>query len=586
MAGTGRRSPRVGMEDEELATVVAPLVEGTTEEAGLQSRSLRLRACSARGLIAAVASVTLVAGVAGALLMLLLPHPEPGGDSSMAAIGEVAVPAPIVLAEEHSNGAAHIPVPVGGLPPWALGGEIGKQMIQEEMAYHPLSSAKTEARFWKAPIDHFPPLGESSGTFDQKFYVSDQFYKDGGPVFFELGGEGGIGGPPGGFIAALARERKALLVQVEHRFYGDSVPNGNVNASNLRYLTVRQALADYAAFIDWYSAEAKLPEGTKWFAFGGSYPGALASWFRIAYPDKTVGSLSSSGVVNSIFDFVMFDVHIERAIGAECADAHRAITSAFETSVLARGEEERHAKELFGCKAEMLDGDFFYMLADGLAMMVQYGRKSLLCSNITGLDYDKASSEEIMSNTASLIKHFWGTDFGSGCFYDTSCLKDPARYEVGGTDRSWRWQKCYELAYLQPAPLPDQQKDGTLLPKPLRSWMVNMSYMVDQCYAVFGDFNAVPGGIDFSTQAINAQYGGAQPTARKVFYSNFADDPWLEASVMPPRDIDDEQPYEVALCEDCGHCMDLHTPNADKDPAALKAVRARFEKYMDDWLDE
>lgn len=376
-----------------------------------------------------------------------------------------------------------------------------------------------------------------------------------------------------------------MLVQVEHRFYGDSVPNGNVDASNLKYLTVDQALADYAAFIDWYSAEAKLPEGTKWFAFGGSYPGALASWFRIAYPDKTVGSLSSSGVVNSIFDFVMFDVHVERAIGTECADAHRAITAAFEASVLARGEKEAHAKGLLGCRQDMLDGDFFYMLADGLAMMVQYGYKSHLCSSITGLDYGSASQEAIMSNAAAVINRFWGPSFGSGCFYDTACLKDPAKYKVGGTDRSWRWQKCYELAYLQPAPLPEQLEDGTRLPKPLRSWMVNMSYMVDQCYAVFGDFNAVRGAIHFSTEKINAKFGGAQPTARKVFYSNFADDPWLEASVMPPRDIDDEQPYEAALCDDCGHCMDLRMPRADTDPGALKAVRARFTKYLDTWLD-
>ncbi len=30
---------------------------------------------------------------------------------------------------------------------------------------------------------------------------------------------------------------------------------------------------------------------------GGSYPGALAGWFRYKYPHLTVGSLASSGVV-------------------------------------------------------------------------------------------------------------------------------------------------------------------------------------------------------------------------------------------------------------------------------------------------
>jgi len=383
----------------------------------------------------------------------------------------------------------------------------------------------------------------------------------------------------------LAKDRGALLVTVEHRFYGESIPNGNVNSSNLKLLTVDQALADFAGFIDWYSAEAALPNGTKWFAFGGSYPGALASWFRMAYPDKTVGSLSSSGVVNAIFDFAMFDVHIARAIGPQCAEANRAITAAFEQYILARGKKEAYAKGLFGCRPDMLDGDFFYMLADGLAMMVQYSSKSLLCSHITGLDYESASQEAIMENAAAMLRRYWGDDFGVECFYDTACLADPAKFTVGATDRSWRWQKCYELAYLQPAPVPGEVEDGQLLPKPLRSRLVNMSYMVDQCYAIFGEFNPIRGAIELSTSRVNAQFGGPQPKAKKVFYSNFADDPWMEASVMPPRDVDAEQPYEAALCDDCGHCMDLHTPQPS-DPKELQNVRARFTKYLDSWLSE
>jgi len=36
---------------------------------------------------------------------------------------------------------------------------------------------------------------------------------------------------------------------------------------------------------------------------GGSYPGALASWFRYKYPHLTVAGIGSSGVVNPILDF-------------------------------------------------------------------------------------------------------------------------------------------------------------------------------------------------------------------------------------------------------------------------------------------
>merc|ERR1719291_1382129 len=98
-----------------------------------------------------------------------------------------------------------------------------------------------------------------------------------------------------------------------------------------------------------------------------------------------------------------------------------------------------------GCPSSMSDGDFFYMLADGLSMMVQYGHKSELCTNITRAQDEcshggawhchRKTSEHIMENAAYLLKWFWGPTFGTSCFYDTSCLKDPNRYEVGATDR-------------------------------------------------------------------------------------------------------------------------------------------------------
>jgi len=49
--------------------------------------------------------------------------------------------------------------------------------------------------------------------------------------------------------------------------------------------------------------------GTKWkiFVIGGSYPGAVAAWLWYKFPHVFDGALSSSGVVNAVYDFWRFD---------------------------------------------------------------------------------------------------------------------------------------------------------------------------------------------------------------------------------------------------------------------------------------
>ena len=78
-------------------------------------------------------------------------------------------------------------------------------------------------------------------------------------------------------------------------------------------------------------------------------------------------------------------------------------------------------------------------------------------------------------------------------------------------------------------------------------------------------------------------YSGAFPKAHKVFYSDFSDDPWQRASVSFPPSSD--QPYSLAQCDNCGHCLDFHTASAS-DPAPLQQTRSEFERYMNLWIDE
>jgi len=407
-------------------------------------------------------------------------------------------------------------------------------------------------------LDHNNP-GQS--TFLQRYYVDSTMWDTAnGPVFFEIGGEGPAEGTDRGFIRTLAKTYKALLVTLEHRFYGVSVPSGGLSTSNLKYLSSQQALADVASVIN-YMKQTLSIQG-KFVTFGGSYSGALSAWFRLKYPHLTVGSLSSSGVVNAVFNFTDFDVQVAEAIGTTCTRYIQATTQAFEDAVAAG--QGTAARNLFGMDPTTSNGDFFYMMADSAAMADQYGNKAALCNWMAQANMTDPNS--LMQSFANFTNTFWGKDFGSNCFYDTNCLKNtPSKWQP--TSRSWRWQKCSELAYFQNAPQSNSLRSTKY---------VTQEYNLNQCVQIFG--SVIP-----NTDPVNLYYGGADIQATNVFFSDFSDDPWQRASVRKANNP--QEPYGYVQCDGCGHCRDFHAPSPS-DPAPLQVERANFASYLAKWLSE
>ncbi|ROJ25389.1 Thymus-specific serine protease [Anabarilius grahami] len=151
-------------------------------------------------------------------------------------------------------------------------------------------------------LDHFS--GADTRVWKQRYFVNDSFYRPGGPVFLMIGGEGPANPTwmQYGTWLLYAQKLGALCLLLEHRFYGKSHPTEDLSTANLRFLSSRQALADLAHFRTVTAATRGLTS-SKWVAFGGSYPGSLAAWFRLKYPHLVHASVATSAPVHATVNF-------------------------------------------------------------------------------------------------------------------------------------------------------------------------------------------------------------------------------------------------------------------------------------------
>ncbi|GMH90730.1 hypothetical protein TL16_g11853 [Triparma laevis f. inornata] len=149
------------------------------------------------------------------------------------------------------------------------------------------------------------------GSFELRYMGYDSFANDkASPVLLYLGNEGQIESfyNASGFLFELAQELEATVMFIEHRYYGESLPFGEVESfsnEGLRYLTIEQALADYSLFIsalpDLIGCESRIENDSGLcdvVVFGGSYGGMLAAWHRWKYPHLTVGALASGAPID------------------------------------------------------------------------------------------------------------------------------------------------------------------------------------------------------------------------------------------------------------------------------------------------
>ncbi|KAL1444254.1 hypothetical protein MTO96_029939 [Rhipicephalus appendiculatus] len=194
---------------------------------------------------------------------------------------------------------AHTPLMHRGRPRGRYG------MLGEPRSKLRLALKEPKELWITQPLCHFNPAA-TEGFWKQRYLVSDEFYRPGGPVFLRFGGEGAVSPKwlmTPAQIMLLAKKYGALVFHLEHRYYGRSQPTPDMSVANLKYLSSEQALADGALFRDAMVEKYSLGPDSKWVVFGCSYAGSLAAWFKLKYPHLAVGAVASSAPLYAVIDF-------------------------------------------------------------------------------------------------------------------------------------------------------------------------------------------------------------------------------------------------------------------------------------------
>lgn len=135
---------------------------------------------------------------------------------------------------------------------------FGVEKLQnKQKALQATTTCDDVQQFWfkGAVVDNFSPIENQKlwAGEGQQYWINRKLWGGVGfPIFVFIGGEGAESCSrltERMHVYELAKQHKALLVNVEHRFYGKSYPTVDMSTDNLKYLSADQALADLARII-------------------------------------------------------------------------------------------------------------------------------------------------------------------------------------------------------------------------------------------------------------------------------------------------------------------------------------------------
>lgn len=101
---------------------------------------------------------------------------------------------------------------------------LGRRDPFPEPKFQPPTPANTTLLTVVQRVDNFNP--QNLDTWEQRYYMNNEFYTPGSPIFLFLSGEWAITPYRMNFslMHTMAEEHSANILYLEHRYYGESRP--------------------------------------------------------------------------------------------------------------------------------------------------------------------------------------------------------------------------------------------------------------------------------------------------------------------------------------------------------------------------
>lgn len=421
-----------------------------------------------------------------------------------------------------------------------------------------------DAKIYKNSIDHFD--AKNTETFNQRYYENLSFVPEGGfkVAILYFGGEGTLGSSSvlAGSHVDLAKKLNAAMFGLEHRFFGESQPFDDLSTEHLRYLTIDQAMADLASFIS--DKILTHPNRCKDFevrigVVGGSYPGALSSWFRLKYPQFAYASWASSAPVLIKNDFTEYDNHIAEQLELFSKNCLVNTQQVLDIVKNYADTDPNRLRTDFGFEEYERPEDMVYAITDVIAAMVQYNSKVHLTETHCQMQEEKPDYNALIQIVKDISKIMGSTAKDS----DLMLQNDTSLSSPYANGRAWSYMTCNEVGWFQTA-------CGKLRPA-----SINLEYFAGICNSLFGIGLA-------DEEEKNRYFGGNNPQQTKVYFLNGGVDPW---STMSVKEQNEGLLRRSVVIANESHCADLYDFR-DTDSEVLHDAKQSVVDQMYFWLTE